>query len=123
MRSSRCMAMCLLILGLVVGCSSSPAPAMGEYVDVRGKVTLANGSPLKSGTIYFEPEGTEGRDQFCDVKDGSFQMKMFVANYKVAFDIETKKTLVPAKYVKFATSGLKAKISAGMESLDFQLKP
>lgn len=108
----------LALLALVpvlalIGCGSSSVPtALGEYVDVKGMVQL-NGKPLKTGTIYFKKDGDAGRDEFVDVKDGTFALKMFVAKYKVAFDTDSKKSSVSAKYKNFATTDLSLEVKAG----------
>jgi len=94
------------------GCGAQHTPAMGDYVDVKGTVQVS-GSPLKTGTIYFKKDGDAGRDEFVDVKDGAFALKMFVAKYKVAFDTETKKTTVPAKYRSFSTTDLSLEVKSG----------
>ena len=99
-------------LAALAGCGAQHTPAMGEYVDVKGTVQV-NGSPLKTGTIYFKKDGDAGRDEFVDVKDGAFALKMFVAKYKVAFDTETKKTTVPAKYRSFSTTDLSLEVKSG----------
>jgi len=99
-------------LASLVGCGAQHTPAMGEYVDVKGTVNVS-GSPLKAGTIYFKKDGEAGRDEFVDVKDGAFALKMFVAKYKVAFDTETKKTSVPAKYRSFSTTDLSLEVKSG----------
>ncbi len=100
---------CLVALA---GCGAQHTPAMGDYVDVKGTVQVS-GSPLKTGTIYFKKDGDAGRDEFVDVKDGAFALKMFVAKYKVAFDTETKKTTVPAKYRSFSTTDLSLEVKSG----------
>ena len=105
----------------LTGCDSSPAPAIGQYVDVQGTVTV-QGKPLKSAMIYFEPDGPGGRDQFADVKDGNFSTKLFVAKYKVAFDMESRKPNVPSKYTKFASSQLSFEVISGMTPATFDLK-
>jgi|GEM_PF-2680871 len=99
-------------LAALAGCGAQHTPAMGEYVDVKGTVQVS-GSPLKTGTIYFKKDGDAGRDEFVDVKDGAFALKMFVAKYKVAFDTETKKTTVPAKYRSFSTTDLSLEVKSG----------
>jgi len=99
-------------LAALAGCGAQHTPAMGEYVDVKGTVQVS-GSPLKTGTIYFKKDGDAGRDEFVDVKDGAFALKMFVAKYKVAFDTETKKTSVPAKYRNFSTTDLSLEVKSG----------
>ena len=114
----------LLLVGTVgmAGCSFSEAPAMGEYVDVKGTVSLADGKPVKKATIFFQPEGAVGREQFTDIKDGQFALKLFVAPYKVAFDTDLKKSSVPAKYTKFNTTDLKLDVQGGIEDAKFALK-
>ena len=110
------------LFALASGCDSS-APAMGDYVDVKGTVTAADGKPVKLTTIYFEPVTPgQGRDQFVEVKDGAFELKMFTAKYKVAFDTESKRPAVPSKYTKFDSSGLTADVKGGMSPLTFELK-
>lgn len=116
-----------VLLGLfsslfLLGCGSSVAPALGEYVDVKGSVEVS-GKPVKSATIYFKKDGDSGRDEFVDVKDGAFALKMFVGKYKVALDTETKRTSVPSKYTKFTTTDLTLEVkSGGVSDAKFSLK-
>ena len=46
-----------------LACGSATVPAGSEYIDVTGTVTMADGKPLKTGTIAFEPTeaGKTGR--------------------------------------------------------------
>lgn len=106
----------------LVGCGASVAPALGEYVDVKGTVEV-NGKPVKASTIYFKKDGEAGRDEFVDVKDGAFALKMFLGKYKVAFDTETKRINVPAKYTKYNTTDLTLEVkSGGVSDAKFSLK-
>jgi len=97
-----------------------------DFADVSGVVTLADGKPLKTGTIHFSPvtEG-KGREDMCVVSDGKFTLKMAVGEYKVAFDAKNEgggKSHVPAKYTKFETANLTASVKSGGEQLKFELK-
>ncbi len=112
----------LAVMIFSVGCGTSTAPAMGEYIEVSGTVTLADGSPMKTGTIHFEPEGTEGREGFSKVNNGAFTTKLFAAKYKVAFDVDAPRTAVPAKFTKFPTANKTAEVKSDMTPLQFQLK-
>ena len=103
------------------GCGTSPAPAQGDYLDVSGTVTLADGSPMKSGTIHFEPDGA-GREELVKVADGKYSVKMFEGKYKVAFDVGNARSSTPAKYTKFATTDKRAEVKSGNTTHDFQLK-
>ena len=109
------------MLLLQLGCGSSPAPAQGDYLDVSGTVTLADGSPMKSGTIHFEADGT-GRDELVRVANGKYELKMFEGKYKVAFDVGVARTSVPSRFTKFATSDKRAEVKSGSTTHDFQLK-
>ena len=112
----------LVSLAGLAGCGAQHTPAMGEYVDVKGTVQVG-GAPMKAGTIYFKKDGDAGRDEFVDVKDGAFELKMFVAKYKVAFDTDSKKTSVPAKFRNAATSGLDLEVkSGGVSGASFSFK-
>lgn len=108
-------------LAALAGCGNSTAPAMGTPVEVKGTVTLADGRPMKAGSIHFEPDG-EGREEMAAVKDGAFELTMFVDRYKVAFDMNSRNPSSPARYSKFASSGLTAEVKTGMEPLKFELK-
>ena len=120
-RSQICSFAFLLVGFGFTGCGSSTAPAMGQYVDVQGTVSV-NGKPIKKAVIYFDPDGPGGRDQFADVQNGKFSTKLFVAKYKVAFDVETKRPNVPSKYTKFASSHLEFEVRSGMPPAMFELK-
>ncbi len=109
-------------LAFSVGCSTSTAPAMGDYIEVSGTVLLADGSPMKTGTIHFEPEVTEGREGFSKVTNGAFTTKLFAAKYKVAFDVDAPKTSVPSKFTKFSSADKTADVKSNMSPLQFQLK-
>jgi hypothetical protein len=107
---------------LLTGCDGSPAPAMGSPVDVKGTVTLADGKPLKAGTVHFKFDGAGGRDEVAKVTDGAFELKMFAGKYKVAFDIDSTRPGVPARFTKFESSGQSAEVKGGMSPLAFELK-
>ncbi|WP_149112775.1 hypothetical protein [Limnoglobus roseus] len=90
---------------------------------MSGTVNTADGKPLKSGNIYFEPETPgQGREANATVANGAFKTKLFLAKYRVALDMEDRKTTLPAKFTKFATSGQHAEIKDGTTPLVFDLK-
>src|SRR5215467_1399221 len=67
---------CLTLLVLaVVGCKDYTAPPPPGY-PVKGKVVLANGSPLRLGRVEFTPlDLSAGREGSAEVApDGTFQL-------------------------------------------------
>ena len=109
-------------------CGPANVPAGFEFVDVTGTVTMADGKPLKSGTITFEPsEAGKGREDVAGIADGKFTTKMAAGTYKVAIDKKTDegvggRSLVPARFQKFETSTFTAVVKGGMAPLVYELK-
>ena len=84
--STKCMGlgwslMSLLILLLVVGCSS------GDRKGLRGTVTL-DGEALSDGSIAFRPQrGTSGPTAGANIFDGEFVVKDDGGTFKGRFDV------------------------------------
>jgi hypothetical protein len=93
---------------------------VGDTADVTGTVTL-NGQPVKTCNIHFLMEN--GREEFAQVKDGSFTLpKVLAGKYKVAFDQPDrmpagKKSVFPAKYQNFQTTDVTAEVKPGTTTL------
>ena len=119
----------LMMIMLLVGCGSS-GPARPALNPVKGKVTLANGAPLASGTIALEP--SEGRAYRCSGKigpDGTFEIETgsekgaTAGKYKVAVGpLPKNRKSVPKKYYSEDTSGIEVEIVSGDNDLDIKLK-
>jgi hypothetical protein len=108
---------------------------------VRGKVLLANGEPLRAGVVTFYPKenprgGAEPSGELG--KDGSFQLTTMVKNdgavpgsYAVTVSPYSMKSgrstalqanLVPEKYLSPETSGLTAEVKPQDNEFKFQIK-
>lgn len=86
-----------LLVGLIVGCSSTP-PQKPAPVDVNGTVTLPNGQPAKDVTISFFPTTNEQIQGNAKIgADGKFSLKMNPGKYTFGFEGRSIKTL-PEKY-------------------------
>jgi len=127
----------LLILVLVIGCGQTGAgkPTLNP---AKGKVSLANGTLLSTGTISFEPSG--GRAFRCSGPigpDGTFELETgsdkdkgaSAGKYKVAvsFALVNKRPpaimkSIPKKYLDTDTSDLEVEIVSGNNDLDIKLK-
>ena len=61
---------------VVTGCQKSPPPGA---VPVKGRVLLADGSPLRSGRICFHPEGQPGGlEAFGEInREGKFKLTTY----------------------------------------------
>ena len=115
----------LSTLFAMVGCGDNPKSVI-KFIDVKGTVTLADGSTLATGSINFEPETKDGssREEATFIKDGSFDVKIAPGKYKVAVDMEAKgnKSTVPAKFRSFKTSDLHVEVTSSGTPLTISLK-
>jgi len=119
----------LMMILMMMGCGGS-GPARPALNPVKGKVTLANGAPLASGTIGFEPAG--GRAFRCSGKigpDGTFEMETgaekgaTAGKYRVSVILPPNKSKsVPKKYQSDETSGIVVEVVSGDNDLDIKLK-
>lgn len=131
-----CLALAMLFAGLIpAGCGSSGMSS------VSGTVT-ALGKPVPMGTIGFLTTNPAGRNATGLIQsDGSYTLQTenpgdgalpgeynvtVSAREEVVLDYIPKKPippkfLAPAKYEKPETSGLKAKVVAGSNRIDFDL--
>ncbi len=129
-------------LVILAGCSNPianmPTPTT---VKVTGKVVLAGGQPLKSGTIRFEPTYVgKGAESYANIQsDGSFTLMSFgekegiaPGSYKAYIDPATVQTFdraagkmvfngqareIPQIYFKADTSRLSIEIGSEASSL------
>ena len=116
------------VLGLfLAGCG-------GSWATASGTVTL-DGAPLKDGTVSFHPAG-DGPTAYGTVKDGAFTVStgqrdgLPVGKYKVTISASTipeegtkerAKMLTPPKYATAATTPLEADVTAGANTLKFEM--
>lgn len=124
----------LLAAGFVAADEKKPAPPKGE--PVAGKVTL-DGVPVTGAVVAFVSQ--DGKSAVtAEVKDGAYRTAVPVGEYAVAIasvppkkDKEEKPVpkdpakflpVVPPKYGDPKTSGLVAKVAAGKNELNFDLK-
>jgi hypothetical protein len=131
-----------LLAALAAGCSGEPAGA-----PVKGKVILANGKPLTTGTVIFHPDADRGNKtpheargaidefgQYTLTSDGARQQGVPPGWYKVSV-VATKKDprneyavptwLIPQRYGKPQTSGLEREVKedAAAGAYDLKLAP
>jgi hypothetical protein len=124
---------------LLVGCGRYKPPPPPTTVPVKGKILLANGSPVPGGTIHFKPK-TPGQFQtgVSEVaKDGSFSATSFNKDdglqpgeeYTVTVDPVSYKTGsavtikgIPMKYQNASTSDLKVKVDKPEDNLVLRMR-
>ncbi|HJZ89494.1 MAG TPA: hypothetical protein VKE40_01390 [Gemmataceae bacterium] len=121
----------LVLVALVVGCSSTTPSPLGERAIVKGKVTI-DGKPVTSGSVGFFPvDRGQGDEQYGLIdKNGHYTAAVFPGKYRVAIEPEGvrsgshgKSSGVPTKFQKPDTSGIEVEVpSGGREDLDFPLK-
>ena len=140
----------MLFRSVSCGWGCKPARSGPATVPVTGVITLG-GSPVGGATIAFQP-GAGGRSA-AGVTDasGRYQLSTYARNdgaipgeYTVVIvkydatptgsgtgkdykppvgDIPPPKNELPVKYADAKTSGLKATVNAGQNSIDFPLAP
>jgi hypothetical protein len=110
---SRSIALGLLFLAIVPGCSNAPAtPQRGK---LEGKVTV-NGKPVASGTIRFMAIDPNGMNVLATVRDGQFSVAEdqgpTKGKYRVVFSVPsaTKRRIpnddVPGEFIEEASETL-----------------
>ena len=127
----------LLLLLLVIGCGpiGTGKPTLNP---AKGKVSLANGTALTTGTIAFEPNGAGayrcsgqiGSDGTFELETGSDKDKGASAGkYKVAVSFALVNKRPPAiaksvskKYLDTDTTDIEVEIVSGNNDLDIKLK-
>ena len=125
---------------MISGCTE-PVDGPKTY-PVQGKVTY-KGEPVPKGTITFQPD--QGQPSVADIQpDGTYRLSTFkegdgavAGHYRVFVIANTAdptkipgsspgwtppKDLVPTKYNKPETSGLKATVSEEQKEYNFDLK-
>ncbi len=123
---------CLLVVGLLVGCSES-GPKM---YPVDGTVTLGK-NPMNGGFVSFENPENGLAAQGIIEEDGSYTLELPKGTYQVMIEpteIEVKSKdgmsppetkyvqNVPDRYMSVDTTELSAEVGEGSTTFDFQLK-
>lgn len=126
------------LLGLA-GCGSG-IPSISAY-EVKGKVLLADGKPLSSGYVFFEPRNEDAQSASGEIQpDGTFSLKTlggkvgaapgeYAVRLEVGNEVTAKKGQrdnmpFPMKYTDIGTSGLTAKVEPKVNELEpFRLVP
>jgi hypothetical protein len=99
---------------------------------VTGKVTMADGSPAKSGTVVFEQQSSKPISCIGVIQpDGSYSLEVDEntsgapqGNYKVTVVMtdESGKSLIDAKYNSAESSPLAYTVKAGKNTFDIKLE-
>jgi hypothetical protein len=126
----------IIVAALVAGCGGSD-----ESLQVSGKVTNADGSPIacESGTVLFQPsssgDGATGQPATGSVAaDGTFTMMTRVqgdgvkpGQYKVVLQLwknyRESALAVPKKYGDVTTTPLEATVDADHTQFEFKVEP
>lgn len=132
-----CVSFCVFGLLWFCGCGK-PGAGIERSVhlsEVKGRVTLADGTPLPGGVVRFIPAPKGGSDDEATGEiqaDGSFALSTRKLNdgaapgeYKVRIEATSPRTLkegvaipeIPRKYLDEDTSGLKAVVKSGPTEL------
>ena len=126
---------------LLAGCSSyDPASLKAKTAPARGKVTLADGTPLRGGKVTLHPKDkTKPEAQAIVQKDGTFVLMTYVKDdgaapgshrvtverlyYDKNGNLKKDNALpIPKRYWSEDTSDLTAEIGDQPNDLKFQLK-
>ncbi len=114
---------------LAIGCSGTPSNT--STASVKGKVLLANGSPVVKGNIVFTAEaGVVMDDTFAAITNGDFEMKVAPGKYQISVEPAYKRAQgkpetspIPQKYWHPKTANIEETItSSGNPSLTVTLK-
>ncbi len=144
-RRSKWFALMSVVVASVVGCGASDTgvPTALTVYEVKGKVLLADGSPLSGGHVYFvskdgamSPEGKIGSDGSFALVTGPSGEGAPSGEYKVRIEPEDasliggkrskkggKKLSFPTKYLDEDSSGLMVTVKSEPNQLEpFRLK-
>jgi hypothetical protein len=116
----------------LAGCRNSDALPAYQVYNVKGKVLLADGTPLHGGWIYFVPKGDLpvtpsgeiGSDGTFSVVTGGSGEGAPAGEYKLRIETpqfqraKTKKPLIPVKYNDEDSSNLVVTVRAEPNQLD-----
>ncbi len=140
------MARCVLFFGMLIifllaGCSSyDPAALTAKTYPVRGKILLADGTPLRGGKVILHPKDkTKPEAQAIIKKDGTFIFTTYKKDdgavpgphqitverffYDKKGNVKEDKSLpIPKRYWNEATSDLTTEIQDKENVLDLKLK-
>ncbi len=114
---------------LAIGCSGTPSNT--STASVKGKVLLANGSPVVKGNIVFKAEpGMVMDDTFAAITNGDFEMKVAPGKYQISVEPAYKRNQgkpevspIPQKFWDPKTANIEETItSSGNPSLTVNLK-
>lgn len=80
----------MTLTAFVVGCSSDPG-TIGSSSEVTGKVTYADGKPVKDVRLNFFPNTSSQNPASVELKaDGTFSTKLMSGKYTYAFEATKK---------------------------------
>lgn len=133
-KSLKSLLLCSFVLLPLIGCG----PSRPETAQVSGKITF-NGQPVPAGRIAFWPP--KGRPAIAEIRpDGSYELTSFsdgdgaiLGQHRVTIKAtrvhfpggdRTKgvvEWLVPQSYENAKTSPLKAEVSAGKNTINFDI--
>lgn len=117
---TRLRAMALMILGMLAGCSTTPALNV-EPVDVKGVVLLSTGQPATGMFINFFPTSSGQTQGSSPVVNGSFSAKLTPGSkYTFAFEGAALKTIPTAYHSNDAEHSVEIP-TGGTEDLKIQL--
>jgi hypothetical protein len=122
----------LVASAAMAGCSRSDALPTYQVYDVKGKVLLADGTPLNGGLITFvpkgdlpvSPSGEIGPDGTFSIVTGGSGQGAPAGEYKVRIETpqipraKNKKPVVPPKYNDEDSSDLAVTVRAESNQLD-----
>ncbi|MFN3148358.1 hypothetical protein [Bremerella sp.] len=124
--------LCLLAVGLLIGCSESGPKTYA----VNGSVTIGQ-KPMNGGFVSFEDPTTGNAAQGAIEEDGTYSVELPEGSYQVMIEpteIEVKSKdgmsppstkyaqNVPERYMSVDTTELSAEVGDGSTTFDFQLK-
>ncbi len=139
----RCILLCgLLTIFALAGCSSyDPANVAAKTYPARGKVVLADGTPLRGGKIILHPnDKTKPEAEGIIQKDGTFTLMTYKKGdgavpgpHKITIDRfyydkngnpqENRALPIPKRYWKEDTTDLTTDIQDRDNVLELKLKP
>jgi hypothetical protein len=112
----------IAVVTLAAGCGGVTPASFADPIDVTGKVTLANGAPVKSAVLHLQPTGDGRIAQFPLGADGTFRGQVTPGEYTYYLaPVKGDSLPVPDKY-RQGSLDRRLTVRSGSTNLDLKLE-